>query len=94
MSRVTPDAGQVRHLLPAVPHRAALPGGGILHHGSVYLPGSKIFKRNEKYSLQVQELERANELQTKRDMRDQRLAMTDTLWEITRGMEVPHRYLD
>merc|ERR1719150_2150568 len=36
-----------------------------------------------------QELERANELQTKRDMRDQRLAMTDTLWEITRGME-PH----
>ena len=39
VSRVTPDAGQVRHLLPAVPHRAALPGGGILHHGSVYLPG-------------------------------------------------------
>ena len=37
----------------------------------------------------MQELERANELQTKRDMRDQRLAMTDTLWEITRGMEVP-----
>jgi len=38
-----------------------------------------------------QELERANELQTKRDMRDQRLAMTDTLWEITRGMEVLHQ---
>ena len=30
-----------------------------------------------------QELERENELETKREMKNKRLAMTDTLWEIT-----------
>ena len=31
-----------------------------------------------------QELERANEIETKREMRTKRLAMTDTLWDITK----------
>ena len=31
-----------------------------------------------------QEVEKYNELETKRQMRDKRLAMTDTLWEITK----------
>ena len=31
-----------------------------------------------------QELERANEIETKRQMKEKRLAMTETLWDITR----------
>ena len=31
-----------------------------------------------------QELERANEIETKREMKTKRLAMTDTLWDITK----------
>ena len=31
-----------------------------------------------------QELERANEIETKREMKGKRLAMTDTLWDITK----------
>jgi len=38
-----------------------------------------------------QEVEKYNELETKRQMKEKRLAMTDTLWEITKGMEVLHQ---
>jgi len=38
-----------------------------------------------------QELERANEIETKRQMKEKRLAMTETLWDITRGMDVLHQ---
>jgi len=38
-----------------------------------------------------QELEKANEIETKREMKTKRLAMTDTLWDITKGMEVLHQ---
>ena len=31
----------------------------------------------------VQELERDNEIQTKREMKAKRLAMTDVIWDIT-----------
>ena len=31
-----------------------------------------------------QEVEKYNELETKRQMKEKRLAMTDTLWEITK----------
>ena len=30
---------QVRHLLPPLPHRPPVPGGGLLHHGGLHLPG-------------------------------------------------------
>jgi len=38
-----------------------------------------------------EELEKHNEIMTKRAMKDKRLAMTDTLWDITREMEVLHK---
>ena len=34
--------------------------------------------------LDFQELEKANEIETKREMKTKRLAMTDTLWDITK----------
>lgn len=36
-------------------------------------------------------LEKGNEIQTKRQMKEKRLAMTDQLWGITKGMEVLHQ---
>ena len=33
---------------------------------------------------QNKELEKANEIETKREMKTKRLAMTDTLWDITK----------
>jgi len=38
-----------------------------------------------------QEVEKYNEIETKRQMKDKRLAMTDQLWGITKGMEVLHQ---
>jgi len=38
-----------------------------------------------------EELEKHNEIMTKRAMKDKRLAMTDKLWDITREMEVLHK---
>merc|ERR1719189_3411141 len=38
-----------------------------------------------------EELERQNELDTKKNMTRTRLAVTDTLWDITRDMEVLHQ---
>jgi len=38
-----------------------------------------------------QEVEKHNEIQTKRQMKEKRLNMTDQLWEITKSMEVLHQ---